>query len=530
MNIRRGQLDRKILDCEGVVRWSIGALILANLLFLGNKMPVPQVIAKFRTEQLMHRTMQALEQWLALHNEYPSNLGNLMADRDIRRLKPALHDAAGNRFEYIRVSPTAYILRSFGSDGVPAWMTNSHDDIVRSSPHLTLGGIRLDPQVPAANLHQSPTNTQIGTMLSFTTWPPAAADGLWSPDGAWLARLIVNTEKSERRLLMIHHSGSRILTSPHDRVEEFLWSPGDETCLIFSATGSELYPDGLFRWCPSRGDTASEDALVNLLPDAISSKRSSKIDLTSNSQNSVKPRWIIALLQPTKKSLAGESLTGKSLTGTNVLTSLPRGARGATQPLFHILAVTESDFFNRSVRGKFFDQNHLWTCPFSKGNCIKSNFSAPTNRPLVNIRLALDPATSFRGRPTHAQTIWNRLPVRGKAQNLLETWFEAVANPTISVLQPYVMFYSIILQDDVVSSTISKNNTEVKSRLESWTDQMIDKLSGSFDTPKYLNILLTGIDRRSLKYQGNTLIHIFEILDADYNSETVETPSDEKKR
>lgn len=503
--------DKETNQCDRIIRWSIAGLVVANLLFLGNKIPIPRWIAKYRTSNQMALTMRALDHWKSIHSEYPPTLGAMMTDQQIRRARPPLHDASGNRFEYIRVDPNSYFLRSFGSDGSPASTSDDHDDIVRSSSNLIIGGL----QFQSLRQFEKPAKSSIAS-TEFTTWPPAATDGLWSPDGSWLARIVTNMDKGERRLLIISQDRSRLLTSPHDRVEEFMWSPHREPCLIFSATGSDIHGDGVFRWCPTMSADEQNRGLINLLPTFATNESKSGGSATiagdtnlvakfaTNQNHNKNLRWIIALLQPTERSLGG----------IDTLNLLPQTEK---EPLFHILAVPEVDFFSDNRSKKFLSAKNLWTCRFQSGNCTHIT----KNRRLldslrVEFKLALDPSTTFRGRPTTAQVVWNQLPVRGPAQKLLERWLAAAANPAVGALQAYVMFYTVILQDDVGTSSLGKQDGNIQAKLANWSQQIVDRMTGSIDTPRYLQVLLSGRDRPALKYLGNSSQHLFEILDANY--------------
>lgn len=469
--------------CSLLVNWSIAGLILANLLFLGQKIPVPSWIAKPVIQSQLRATERALESWRSMHGHYPASLGAMMAAPEIRAENPPFHDIAGNRLQYIRVGLDAFILRSFGSDSLPASSSGPQDDLIlESNASRSSGGMML---TTAGHHVGSDASTD---PFAFELYPPAASDGLWSPDGKWIARIASNPDNGEHRIIVMKEDHSRLLISPHDRVEEFLWETGSEPSLIFSATGSDLYDDGIFRWRLSAGEhgdvPGDVPATENLLIQG--SSESLPGGITGGQSRPQKSRWVIALLQDNGDTASQNGLA--------------------------VIAAPEAELIAKGGSARFLDAANLWQCPRNRGPCGRM----PGLRgKKISFKLTLDQTHKIRGRITPAQERWNQLPVRGRSQDLLESWFAAASSDELKSLQPYVLFYAIVLQDQARASAFGKSNHAIHRKLAEWTDGMTQKLVQSQETPRYLQALILGADRPSLKNKGPGSSPVFELTDTD---------------
>lgn len=444
--------------CTRIVNWSITALIAANLLFLGQKIPVPSWIAKPRTAQEMARTARALDAWRAKHGDYPLTLGEMMVAPEVRAIAPNFHDASGNRLQYIRTGYDRYILRSFGSDAVPATSHLPNDDMMLESPDSRHAGGMIIATKDAKYSSDE-----------FATWPPAASEGLWSPDGHWLARITTNPRTAEKRIVVVNDDHDRILVSPHDRVEEFTWEQGaGEPSLVFTATGSELYDDGIYRWRLSANQPGDAPKMENLIESRSMASLPGNLGGSSQQGGATatgRPRrWVLALLQST----------------------------GAT----NALAIPEDELLGggSGTPRRFFDATNILICPPGAGKCVPN---ARVRGKSVKFRIALDQEHATRGTITPGQRLWARLPSRGKSGELLREWNRALDQDGLSAMRPYVIFFSIILHDQL--------------RAKSGT--LATRLLQGQETPRYLQALIVGADRPSLKSLGPDARAVFELTD-----------------
>ncbi len=471
--------------CGYVVNWSIGGLILANFLFLGQKIPVPSLIAKPRTEAHLERTAKALEAWRAVNGTYPATLGEMMASPEVREVNPDFHDASGNRLEYIRTGFDRFILRSFGSDSVPATSNSSNDDIIlESASSRYAGGMVLNkrdhPEDHKGDSRESPVAD--ASSFEFFTWPPAAAEGLWSPDGHWLARVASNPVTAERRIVVISEDHQRVLVSPHDRVEEFLWESGvSEPSLIFTATGSELYDDGIYRWRLTASEPGDSSKMENLIEDKTPEGLPGRLNAGGSAATTPqKKRWVLALLQST----------------------------GTT----NALAVPEAELIASSGQRKFLDATNVLVCPPDGPRCVTN---ARLHGKQARFRLALDQSHRMRGTVTPGQRTWNRLPTRGKGTELLQSWRTGERESATSAMQPYVLFFSVLLHDQVRATPSTNMGPGTLKKLQISTEEAVAALLKSQETPRYLQALLVGGDRPSLRNMGTSDPRpVFEITDA----------------
>jgi hypothetical protein len=459
--------------CAQLVNLSIGALIIANFLFLGQKLPLLPWIAKWRISRQLEQTGKALDAWRAEHGKYPGNLGEIMASPAAAALKPSLYDAAGNRIQYLRLGFDQYLLRSFGPDSQPAKGSGAQDDMIHSNISQRFsGGLLLKTATTEKVKHAS-------------TWSPAGAEGTWSPDERWIAKIAANPETGERRLVVIDDARSRILISEHDRVEEFYWIPGPHQApqIIFTATGSELHSDGIWRWAIDSG------LALNMMPTAeVKGKKRLPGSLeTTTSIPARATRFALALMQPRSDESSFQVLAVR-LDG-------PDG----------YYANTGTD--GRSTR-TFLDARNLYRCRWQSETCERMD-----DFPL-EIRISPDQPWNQRGQLTAAQSAWTRLPVRGTAQDLLEKWFDATRSEKLVSLRPYVLFYTIILQDQVLSSPVLARDATVRKRLQESADAMVDSLVGSADAARYLQLIVSNSEREKLAQNRSGSRPIFEFTDA----------------
>jgi hypothetical protein len=468
--------------CAQLVNLSITALIVANILFLGQKLPLLPWVAKWRISQQLDRTALALDQWRAAKGQYPHSLTEVLDTSTPGQIMPSLHDAVGNRIQYLRLGPDQYLLRSFGPDAMPATGTGHHDDVIQGS--------RAMPSPGGLKLSFAPGDTSIRG-----TWSPSSAEGAWSPDEKWIARIAANPDTGERLLVIVDDQRSRVLVSEHDRVEEFTWEPGEHLSpsIVFSATGSDLHGDGIYRWQIDTGVTE------NLMPKpeepagsgkAKDGKLPGSFGSTTQATDST-VRYAIAILQ----SPGGEHGAPEGLDVLAVRLDGPNGfhSRGGGQ----------------AGGPRFLDVRNLYRCTWRDGGCSRVKGNAAS----VRFRISPDQPWRQRGQMTPAQSGWVRLPVRGTARELLEKWFDAATSDRLVPLRPYVLFYAIILQDQIRNSAAIARDTQVSKRLRESADGMSDQLVGSADAARYLQILVSSEEREGLYRLGLDSQKVFEVTD-----------------
>ena len=141
-----------------------------------------------------------------------------------------LYDKFGQRFQYVPLSDRDWILRSFGSDGMQNTILSERDTFVSSWGKKENVGVSYKYQ-------DKPHY-----------FPPSLLQGALSPDEKWVAKLYQHSYL-EQSLLVVKNAkeSDLVMIAFHDRIEEFLWVP-NSTQIIFTASGSLRYRDGVYLW------------------------------------------------------------------------------------------------------------------------------------------------------------------------------------------------------------------------------------------------------------------------------------------
>ncbi len=155
------------------------------------------------------------------------------------------YDSYGMRLQYVALTDTDYLIKSFGRDEQENHLNTAVD------PTFSTLSSQAETFVQAENFQESVPQFYQAALL----------DGSQSPESGLIASLQLQVKLKNRQLLVRSpKSPDFFMIAFHDRVEEFLWLPGGQE-LIFSATGSDRYEDGLFYW------NLKDNSIHNLLPD-----------------------------------------------------------------------------------------------------------------------------------------------------------------------------------------------------------------------------------------------------------------------
>ena len=220
----------------------IGILIPALWVVLTLPSILP-VQALQRTRQQLKEDVAAVQLFFSKYKKNPENLNVLRAFAYSYSLPFDAYDPFGERIDYLRLDDRHFLLRSFGADQFQNTLTSPLDLAIvswgeRANEPLTYNY----PQLPVPSFY-----------------PAALLSGADSPNHQWLARLYGDPVSSTRRLVIRHLKRDGLfMVAPHDGVEEFFWLPtGDR--IIYTATGSSRYRDGVYLW------NLQTDTSVNLL-------------------------------------------------------------------------------------------------------------------------------------------------------------------------------------------------------------------------------------------------------------------------
>jgi len=185
-----------------------------------------------RTDEILEQGKQTVVQFEADFGAVPTNLSMLRSFAKLSNESFAPYDTNNQRLDYVRFDDSHYVLRSFGKDGFQNHGKSSDDRII--------GRVIGVPRFPYLNSRQSSVRTNAydsGLLL-----------GSVSKDKRWYAQLYVDKLTGSKKLVTRDlKRKNHYLIAYHDGIEEFYWVPGSQK-IIFTATSSGRYQDGLFIW------------------------------------------------------------------------------------------------------------------------------------------------------------------------------------------------------------------------------------------------------------------------------------------
>jgi hypothetical protein len=188
----------------------------------------------------LNQLSAALVQYKESTKSLPTNLSQVRWFRLLQGQNIKIFDGFGQRIDYVKLSDSNYLLRSYGEDGIQNTLNSEKDiGLMRWGP-LPLGG-----SVYLATPSMAPHFYRAAALL-----------GIDSPDGSWTARLFVN-KLDHKRLLLVRHRTipDLVMIASHERVEEFYWTESNK--IAYTATESLRHRDGLYLWDLAQ-DTATD--------------------------------------------------------------------------------------------------------------------------------------------------------------------------------------------------------------------------------------------------------------------------------
>ncbi len=185
-----------------------------------------------RTDEILQQGKQTVTDFEAKFGAVPTNLSMLRSFAKLSNASFAPYDTNNQRLDFVRFDDSHYVLRSFGKDGF-----QNHG---KSSDDRLIGRVIAVPKSQYTDSRQNSFRTHAydsGLLL-----------GSVSNDKRWYAQLYVDKLTGSKRLVTRDLSRKdHYLIAYHDGVEEFYWVPGTQK-IIFTATSSGRYQDGLFLW------------------------------------------------------------------------------------------------------------------------------------------------------------------------------------------------------------------------------------------------------------------------------------------
>ena len=328
------------------------------------------------------------------YKQIPDDMGELKAfclstDRYL-----SFKDSSQSDFDYINLNKKDWIIRSFSYDRKENNIF-SELDIVKTS---------FSDEYSAISYND---------FSSLYYYPFVLLEGYYSANSKFSVKLFRN--KINTLVVREYNDNKFLMTANHDHVDEMLWLPDNEH-IVFSATRSTRYADGIYLW------NLKNNTIENML--YLSQKMSHLIH---------KKKWHLSLIgyNPKNYSLwfyikenkqktldVSEFFSSKSIN----FIILSGDKKGVYSSKLSSKKIVPPNYMNR-----FFDYK----------NCPNSN---------------------------KIQESWCNLSLQGSAKESLVKWRKFIDQNPTSSLYPYAIWFFISLHLDLISQDPSE---EVKNKLQS---------------------------------------------------------------
>lgn len=194
-----------------------------------------------RTKKNLAAGTALIKAFVKEYHDVPESMVELKAYAAIAHSTFLAFDAYGNPLDYLPLSDQQYLLRSFGSDG--------RQNTLASEADITVGVWSELPRYGAQYRYQR-------DLAAPHAYPSPLALGSYAANGAYYAQIYHDQRLGTRKLVIRSQKSQVVQVAPHDFVEEYLWL-ADSTQLIFTATSSARYQDGVYLWNLETGETTN---------------------------------------------------------------------------------------------------------------------------------------------------------------------------------------------------------------------------------------------------------------------------------
>jgi hypothetical protein len=379
-----------------------------------------------RTRQALTYDNRAMHLYIGRYRTTPPDFNALRTFAHSEKLKFDAYDGYGERFDYLRLDDSHYLLRSFGEDQMQNTVTSAPD----------LGVVHWGPR-PGRSV-----TYKYAEPGAVDLYPAALLAGVDSPDHQWLARLFIDPANQTRRLLVRHRQRAGLfMVANHDAVEEFLWMP-DGKRIVFTASAGVKHRDGVFLW------NLADDVQVNLLDQATKALPMSPAHGGSN-------LWL---------ALAGVTRSGIVY---------------VYQHLRHDGALDPAEFFSAKQLLAFETSDKPGVPP----KLIPVPSDAAAAAPLTR---QLDPSAHVEGvGGLKSQEAWQRLPLSGDLESVLVAWHQFSERMATSPLYPYSLWMLSTLYAEA-SATLAKKAPHDADVLRTFGTEIATALLNYPLAPSYL--------------------------------------------
>jgi hypothetical protein len=383
--------------------------------------------AKEGTQRNLKDAKEVIRTFIKEWRDVPTSLAELRAYAKNADAPFSSFDAYGQRFDYIRLSRRHFVMRSFGRDG--------RQNNLNSSP---------DPSISIwNNLPETTPLYRYLTNFRLTLYPSPLILGSLSPNLKWHAQIYTDPVSNTRRLMVRNLANDKFfLLAPHDFVEEFLWMPQSDQ-IVFTATSSIRYQDGVYLWDLNKDETQDLTGNVGTLNAAVSSPGQQNFFL----------------------SLAGITIDGQSI--------------------FTYMAPRETIILSPKV---FFSSSHLYQIAIDKkGGAPEITRAVPGS----DARYALDSdfqlVDQLYGQKKDDQVYqeWLALTFRGELEQVISQWQHFSEKYADSTILPYCLWLLSSIYNDAY---IKMNTRDGKAGqiLRSYGAELAKGLAMMPTSPSYL--------------------------------------------
>lgn len=394
-------------------------------------------VLKRTTEEMMRANDSLIQSYARKYGEAPASLTELRLYAKLKGRAYAGVDSWGGRFEYLRLGRVNYTLRSFGDDGVQNTEESSPDPGIFRWGQMVKSGLQYDYE---AGIRQARPS-----VLLF-----AGAD---DDRRKWHAKLFLDSATGSRRLLV---RNKRILNlymlAPHDGIEEFLWLP-DQERLVFTASGSQRYGDGLWVW------DLKSDHSWNLLE-----LEKNASDLSPSKQ----ARGVhIALSYATKPKSDVEPKTG--------------------QPIAEIGAFIVPSTLTKLEPAWFFHPQNLHIYELSNTEAFEHKLpteDAKSSATQFDYEWMGQSTVASGGSGSGMQRAWLRLPRSGNWETAMSVWQEYAAANAQSPLAAYAVWSLALFYRDAERE--ANDHPKEREILHGFSTELYSGLSKMLSAPGWL--------------------------------------------
>lgn len=382
------------------------------------------------SKEYLSQNITVLRLFFTENKEPPISLNHLRLWAISKKLSFHSYDGFAERFDYQRLSHKQYYIRSFGKKGQEANMLQS------PNPAYLRWGKRAETGIR----YKFPDNPQ----LKF--YPAAMLASSESPNGVWRAKLFVDDATHKKHLIVRDSRHKNLfMVAEHDSVEEYLWlSSGYE--IVFSATSSENYRDGIYIWNLTTGEHTNLIDKLGRDGPVPPSDTGLKIHV---------------------------SLSGIDVTGPTVFAFVGENLGGAVNP------------FN------FYSPNNFYGIKIPDEKDAKLSLKNYSNIHLpspFSVYLDLVDNLDVAKKGLNTQQEWLSLPHIGSVEPVLTQWQSYLTNDTNSSLLPYGLWYLSLLYNQAYLSNSNLAQKDLET-LRTFGSEISTTLANLKTAPSYLRAM-----------------------------------------